>query len=315
MQPASCSSLADLLSAISGEVCLFSAGPPGAGGEQRPLERLEDLDLWHVRRHLAASAAVAGRDLALRDPHFGRLAALADGAVVIHVSDLGRSCPMPGATNVQVVRRRELFDLTREGMNRGHVPFRRRILGLMDHLLLLEPVERLRAYGAVDVFEGASLLQLAAVDKDGPSPGVRGKPIQHRAASFQTGPYNHLGHPERPALGSLHLRVLVERAAAAGRPFAVLLASPETTAETGLLMRVFRALGESGAGIDLLVLFFGTPEEMERSVGGRPQTTFFGDNFACPAVRCLFAPFSEAEVVFALQRAAAVFDTAYGGTV
>ncbi len=222
---------------------------------------------------------------------------------------------MPGATNVQVVRRRELFDLTREGMNRGHVPFRRRILGLMDHLLLLEPVERLRAYGAVDVFEGASLLQLAAVDKDGPSPGVRGKPIQHRAASFQTGPYNHLGHPERPALGSLHLRVLVERAAAAGRPFAVLLASPETTAETGLLMRVFRALGESGAGIDLLVLFFGTPEEMERSVGGRPQTTFFGDNFACPAVRCLFAPFSEAEVVFALQRAAAVFDTAYGGTV
>ncbi len=65
----------------------------------------------------------------------------------------------------------------------------------------------------------------------------------------------------------------------------------------------------------LLVWFFGTPEELAAALAERPQASFFGDNFRCPGIRFLFAPFAARDLLDLVANAAGTVDSCYGGVL
>jgi hypothetical protein len=142
--------------------------------------------------------------------------------------------------------------------------------------------------------------------------------VQWLGCDLETGHYNFLELKRRPKLGTSHARVLLDPGLRGGAGALVAFATPGTLGELGPALRAFAALrsGQESAGGPLLfVFFFGTAEEFATALAARPDAMFFGDNFRCPAIRFLFAPFAPGDVLAAIRAASAVIDTAYGGVL
>jgi hypothetical protein len=272
----------------------------------RPHDICRNALLAHFGKYRSAA-------LHLVNPHFARAFNDPDKTLVLHFSSLALSCPVPGATNVQVVGRQEVSELLLERMDRQHTPLRQRVLSVMQHILLAEPLDYLMPGVAEELFHGHSLLRLPGdlwADARTSKP-VSVRPVAYLAGSFHTGPYNYLEQPGTVARGSIHLQILVDAAKSRNRPYAVLAADPGSIGEAGLMMRIFRALDGQGIDAELLVLFFGTQHELREAIRQHPEATFFGDNIESRNVRFLFSPFATADIIHVLREAAMVFDTAY----
>ncbi|MBX9698103.1 MAG: hypothetical protein K2X74_01645, partial [Acetobacteraceae bacterium] len=139
-------------------------------------------------------------------------------------------------------------------------------------------------------------------------------PVQWMACDLESGHYNYLALKRQPRLGSSHAPVLLDPALRGGRPGLVAFATPATLGDLGPVLRAFAAL-HVAAGPQFFVFFFGGVEEFATALTTRADQLFFGDNFRCPAIRFLFAPFSAADVLEAVRGAGATVDCVHGGVL
>ncbi|WP_135465812.1 hypothetical protein [Crenalkalicoccus roseus] len=260
---------------------------------------------WHPKDCLLALAGAAleaeGREVAFANPHFLPPADWEGDLAVLHAAPLDLACPLPVARNALLLDGEDLLGLAEErraGEPRG---LRRRRAELMDRLLTVAP----EAVWAGLLPGGASPLPLAPLlAAAGRLPAVAA-PVGWMACDLETGPYNFLGLRRDPEPGTSRIEVLAE----AGRPALLAFATPGTLGDLAPALRAFAAL--EAAEARLLVFFFGAPEALAESLAGG----FSGDNFRCPAIRFLFAPFPVAALLAALRAAAGCVESCHGGGI
>lgn len=268
-----------------------------------------------------AAASAAGVPVERANPHFLPIADWADGLAVAHFGAVELVCPVPVAHNTLLLDGQDLLTLAEERRVEDDLGLHRQRCVLMDRVLSVAPAPLTEAAAASGLLPAGrlaplpieALLEAAPV---GPRPRLATEPVRWLAADLETGPYNFLHLKREPKLGTSQLRVLMDPAARGGRPAVVAAATPRNLGELVPALRAFAALAQEQdrAGAPLMfVLFFGTPEELAHALSERPHAGFFGDNFRCPAIRLVFAPFAPAEVLEAVRGATVVVDTCFGG--
>ena len=285
---------------------------------QRPKEVLLAL--------AAALAEVEGLPVRRANPHFAPVADWNTDLAVAHFCPVDLACPLPRAHNTLVLDGEDLLALAEERRTEDLAGLHRRRVLLMDRALLATPAagigdllpEALLAPAPVEALLGAALPLPGAPGTAGGGAGQPG-PVQWLACDLETGHYNFLELKRQPKLGTSHARVLLDTALQGGRPALLAFATPGTLGELGPVLRAFAALQPAAtpvAGSPLaFVFFFGTYEEFAASLAARPQAMFFGDNFRCPAIRILFAPFAASDVLGAIRGAGVTVDCCYGGVL
>lgn len=257
--------------------------------------------------------AVGGPPARVANPHFLRIAEWTEALTVLHASALDLTCPVPLARNIQLLDGEDLLGLAEERRLGDPAALRRQRIDLIDHVLGLGPMPAALAGTAASVL---ALDQLLAHAGRLPAEGAR--PVQWCACDMETGPYNFLQLRRQPRLRTTHVRVLLDDARSGGRPYLVAFATPRGLRELGPVLRALAALADAAAGAAppmLEVFFFGTPEELVAVLADQPRTSFFGDNFRCPGIRFLFAPFAASDLLAMVAQAAGTIDSCHGGVL
>ena len=312
---------------------LVLAGYPRTAQPQGPRAELAVQRPKEVLLALAAALAAAEGLLVERlNPHFTPAAEWDGALAVAHFCPLELTCPLPLARNVLLLDGEDLLVLAEERRAEGEFGLQRRRVQLMDAVLSVAPPRAtagdLLPPVPVRPAPLAALLDVAAwlpapgrrgLGQPGGQPGTQSVPVQWMRCDLETGHYNFLELKRHPKLGSSHARVLLDAAQRGGQPALVGFATATTLAELGPALRTFAALRcdavAGGGGPQFFVFFFGGPEEFAAALAARPDALFFGDNFRCPAIRFLFAPFSAPDLLEAVRRAAATVDCCYGGVL
>ena len=307
----------------AGSAVMTAGFPDGFGaarrvvlaGQPRPHAGAGSAELLHPKEILLALARgwleASGMEVVACNPHFMPIAEWSGDLSVLHASTLDLACPVPLAHNLMVADGEDLVGLAEERRAGELFGLRRQRLTLMDRVLSLMPpeacAELLPEDRAVPV--PVTLLLEHAARLETQSAG----PVRWLSCDLETGPYNFLHLKRDPKLGTSHVPVLFQTSARGGRPALVAFATPGTLGDLGPALRAFAALTAEGGQALLFVFFFGSPEELAASLAERPHATFFGDNFCCPGIRFLFAPFVAGDLLKALRSAAGTIDTCYGG--
>lgn len=332
----------DLAQLLRGTGRIILAGHP------RPMARLQpgSRSTVHQPKELLMELVEAplladGGTVTAANPHFLPITDWTPDLAVLHFSALEVACPVPIARNLQVIDGEDLLGLAEEARMGERAGIRRQRAGLMDMLLTLPPAVACegvlpgdrpqgqpngrpqgrpqgpsdgRPDGRPDAGTAAlSLAPLVTAAASLPAGGAR--PVQWLPCVLETGPYNFLNLRRNPKLETSHVRVMVDSGARGGQVALVAFATPATIGELGPVLRAFAALAPDAPHARLLVFFFGTPEELFAALAERPQATFFGDNFRCPAIRFLFGPFAALDLMHAVGAAACSIDTCYGGVL
>lgn len=259
-----------------------------------------------------AALEAAGQEAVLANPHFMPIAEWSPDLAVLHFGALELACPVPLARNLMLLDGEDLLGLAEERRAGEVCGLRRQRAELMDRLLVCAPEA---GWGGLLPEGRAAPLPVAPLLAEaGRLLPEASRPVRWMECDLETGPYNFLHLRREPTLGTSQVRVLLDSAARGGRPALVAFATPATLCDLGAALRAFAALEEpESRGARLFVFFFGSPEEFAASLAERPYATFFGDNFRCPAIRFLFAPFAAADLLAALGGAAGSIDTCHGG--
>jgi hypothetical protein len=274
----------------------------------------------------AACAAAAGLPAQRANPHFLPVAEWSPALAVMHFDRLDQLCPVPLAQVTLLLDGEDLLILAEERRSEDQAGLQRQRCLLMDRILSVAPAAA-DAAAAPLLPEGGRVepAPLGALLSGAPAlPTQEGAaaPVQWLACDLETGPYNFLQVRRDQTLGTSHVRVLMGQAARAGRPSLLAFATPRSLGELGPALRAFAALarpaegrrgGGGGPSALLHLMFFGGPEAFRQALAEQPNATFFNDNFRCPAIRVLFAPFAAAEALAAIRGASLCLDTAYGG--
>lgn len=276
---------------------------PGISTVWRPKELLLEL--------ARAELAELGLPVTLTNPHFLKTSEWSRSLAVVHCSALELTCPVPLARNVQLIDGEDMLGLAEERRQGEREGIRRQRAVLMDRLasVVLAP--------AVNELLPASRhrpLRLAPLLRQVPRLPTEGaRPVQWMECDLETGPYNFLRLKQQPKLATSHVRVLVDTVARGGRPALVAFATPLAMGDLCAALRAFAAMVGQAPETVLLVFCFGTPEDILGALNEKPQLAFFGDNFRCPNIRFLFAPFAAADLLHAVRTATGVIDTCHGG--
>lgn len=299
---------------------------PGAAAARQDVQALRPKELM-----LALAAAVAeadGLQVQRANPHFTPLAEWDAGLAVAHFCGVDVCCPLPVARNALVLDGEDLLALAEEQRAEDAFGLHRRRVGLMDAVLSVAPPgvvaapllgrEAAALPVAALLARGAPLVEDGGRRRAGAGPLLAG-PVQWLGCDLETGHYNYLELKRRPRLRTSHARVLLDPGLRGGAAALIAFATPGTLAELGPALRAFAALRsgatEGEAASLFFVFFFGSHDEFATALAARPDALFFGDNFRCPAIRFLFAPFAPADVLAAVRGAGAVVDSCYGGAL
>lgn len=319
VHPVEAADIRDLVAGAEQVVLAGPARPVGAAGSASTVFRPKDilLDLVQARLGAGGKDEGGGPDIRVANSHFLPISDWSDRLAVVHFSALEQTCPVPLARNIQVLDGEDLLGLGEERRLSDRNGLRHQRVGLMDHVLSLVPVPPGLVGRAASPLALPPLLAHAGqLRRD----GIR--PVQWCACDIETGPYNFLHLRRQPTLRTTHVRVLLDGAAAArdkgrGAPTLVAFATPQGLGELGPVLRAFAALPGSreAAGPRLQVFFFGAPEELVGALAERSWASFFGDNFHCPGIRFLFAPFAAADLLDTVANAAGTVDSCHGGVL
>jgi hypothetical protein len=294
--------------------------PPEAGGAIgifRPKELLLALT-----EALAVSEGIA---VERASPHFLPMTAWRDGMAVLQFGTVGLSCPAPATYNGLVLDGEDWLALAEEQRSEDGLGLNRRRVRLMDQVF---SVAAPGLHGPVLVdWEVADVPVCMLLDRVGPTlmaaaqtAAARLGPVRWLVCDLETGHHNFLHLRRDPKLGTSGVGVLLGLGARERPPSVVAFATPATLADLGPALRAFAALQPTAGGDGTVeavfhVFFFGTPEEFGAALASRAGALFFGDNFRCPAIRFLFAPFPAGELLLAIQASAGTVDTCFGGTL
>jgi len=276
---------------------------PGSSNVWRPKELLLEL--------ARAELAEAGIPSVTTNPHFLKTTEWASDLAVLHCSALELTCPVPIARNIQLIDGEDLLGLAEERRQGDAHGIRRQRAMLMERLasVALAPAANTLLPAARH-----RPLRLASLLRQAPRlPAEGARPVQWMPCDLETGPYNFLRLKQQPKLATSHVRVLVETVARGGKPAMVAFATPLAMGDLCAAIRAFAAMLPSAPETALLVFCFGTPEDILGALNEKPQLAFFGDNFRCPNIRFLFAPFAAADLIHAVRSATACIDTCHGG--
>jgi len=276
---------------------------PGSSTVWRPKELLLEL--------ARAELAEAGIPTVTTNPHFLKTSEWTRDLAVLHCSALELTCPVPIARNVQLIDGEDLLGLAEERRHGEPEGIRRQRAILMDRLasVVLAPAANtlLPAARHRPLRLGSLLRQAPKLPQDG------ARPVQWMPCDLETGPYNFLRLKQQPKLATSHVRVLVDTVARGGRPALVAFATPLAMGDLCAALRAFAAVVSRSPETVLLVFCFGTPDDIIGALNEKPQLAFFGDNFRCPNIRFLFAPFAAADLIHAVRSATGCIDTCHGG--
>lgn len=267
----------------------------------------------------AAEAESRGMTVLRGNPHFMPVAEWDGDLAVTHCCALELTCPVPRVHNALVVDGEDLLTLAEERRSEDQFGLHRRRSLLMDALLSAAPPARtgnLLPPGRLAPAPVGALVRAMPLLAAGPMgrPGVG--PVQWLGCDLHTGHYNFLELRRQPKLGTSHARVLLNPGTRGGAKALVAFATPATLGELGPALRAFAALrGDAAGGTMFFVFFFGSAEDFAAALGAAPNALFFGDNFRCPAIRFLFAPFAAVDLLEAIRGATATLDTSYGGVL
>jgi hypothetical protein len=293
---------------------------PGDGTAPPPVMRAKEVLLALT----AALGTARGTPTRCLNPHFMPIADWEPGTAVLHFAALEQTCPVPLVRNTLVIDGEDLLTLAEERRAEDpHGLHRRRAL-LMDRVLSAAPpglpVAEVLPPAHVGAAPVATLLADAGplLASAGAHPGQSG-PVQWLNCDLQTGNYNFLELRRQPKLGTSHAKVLLQPAARDARPVLLGFATHGTLAELGPALRAFAAVRGTPDGpaarAECFIFFFGSPEAFSAALAARSHALFFGDNFRCPAIRFLFAPFGAPDVLDAIRSATCTLDSSYGGVL
>lgn len=297
---------------------LVLAGAPGGGGEPTDgATALRPKDLLLALAGIAATGS--GRQVRRANPHFLPADGAAVAQAVAHFSALDVACPLPGCRNTLVLDGEDLLDLAEEHQAEASAGVHRLRAGLMDGLLTVAPpgleARALLGRSPAPLQVAALLRPLSAPEALPPGPAPH--PVRWRPCDLETGHYNYLGLKHSPGLTVSELGLLRDPAFE-GSKSVLAFATPRSLPEIAPALRAFAAIADprqQGEERRFILLFFGTPEAFGAAVGAPPDGLFFGDNFRCPAIRIVFAPFTTIDVLGVIRRARLVIDGCYGGVL
>lgn len=303
---------------------LVLAGQPRAALPQAARAEAAMLPVYRPKEVLLALAAAQAeaRSIAVlrSNPHFMPIADWDAELAVAHFCALELTCPVPRVHNALVLDGEDLLTLAEERRSEDQFGLHRRRSLLMDALLLAAPPARIG-----NLLPPARLMPapvgalVQAMPRLVAGPAGRASaagPVQWLGCDLHTGHYNFLELRRQPKLGTSHARVLLNPAARGGAKALVGFATPATLGELGPALRAFAALqGDAVGGPMFFVFFFGSPEDFAAALGAASNALFFGDNFRCPSIRFLFAPFAAPDLLEAIRGAVATVDTSYGGVL
>jgi hypothetical protein len=305
---------------------LASLPRPGAAPAREVVAALRPKEL--VMALLGAVARSEGLPVQLANPHATAVADWDPGLTVTHFCGIDLACPLPVACNILLLDGEDLLALAEEQRLEPESGLYRQCIGVMNSLVSAAPLGIAAAHLlgrnpqalqlAWLLARGVPLLDEAMLAPSGGRAGLS-QPLQWMACDLDGGHYNFLQLKRHPKLGTSQARVLLDASLRGGAGALVAFATPATLPELGPALRAFAALqaGAAGAkaGRRFFVFFFGSYDAFAAALTAWPDALFFGDNFHCPAIRFLFAPFAPSDVLAAIRGASAVIDGCYGGVL